>query len=447
MHADEAIQADRFGSLLEGRGFAYDPRDYHGPLLAYVSLIPAHLAGQTSYIQLSETTLRAVPAIAGILLSLAPLLFAPWLGRWAVLAAAGFAAGSPALAYYSRDYIPETLLALFTALFLAALGASVARPVLAWGAAGAAAALMFAAKETAVLAIASAAIAYIAAYRPGRRTVLVLLGTLALPPLLFFDAAVAYAGRAVSGGLHGRPWYYYLQLLIFGQGRFTEAAIALAAVAGFVLAFRSREPFARFVAGYALLLATLYSGIPYKTPWCVISILFALTLLAGIAAQAMVRRWPLPVLSLAVVVVAHLAWQAWVASVVESSHPRNQWAYAQTGTGVFTIRDRVAEFARDAAVPLDVYSNENLWPLPWYLRAYRNVRWYRAVPEGGRPARIILASPAMEAAVAQRIYEGPPPGEREMYMELFPAPVELRPAVEIRGWVAKSLWDRQPTHP
>jgi hypothetical protein len=40
------------------------------------------------------------------------------------------------------------------------------------------------------------------------------------------------------------------------------------------------------------------------------------------------------------------------------------------------------------------------------------------------------------------LYEGPPPGERELYMTMFDAFVELRPQVEVRGYVAKSLWDR-----
>jgi hypothetical protein len=37
MHADEAIHADKFGTLLEGRGYAYDPSEYHGPTLYYLT--------------------------------------------------------------------------------------------------------------------------------------------------------------------------------------------------------------------------------------------------------------------------------------------------------------------------------------------------------------------------------------------------------------------------
>jgi hypothetical protein len=49
----------------------------------------------------------------------------------------------------------------------------------------------------------------------------------------------------------------------------------------------------------------------------------------------------------------------------------------------------------------------------------------------------------MEPDLVRKLYEGPLPGERELYMNMFPGYVELRPQVEIRGYVAKSLWDRR----
>src|SRR5690242_905418 len=56
MHADEAILADKFGTMLAGGGFPYDLHDYHGPVLAYLAWIPAHLTGRTTYEALTEST-------------------------------------------------------------------------------------------------------------------------------------------------------------------------------------------------------------------------------------------------------------------------------------------------------------------------------------------------------------------------------------------------------
>jgi hypothetical protein len=178
-----------------------------------------------------------------------------------------------------------------------------------------------------------------------------------------------------------------------------------------------------------------------------VSLLYALALLAGAGVAALDVRWRTGTVLAATAVAAALGWQAWMAAVPYATDPRNPWVYAQTGTGVFTIRDRVEELTRIAPerrnIAIDIYTRENLWPLPWYFRSYPNVRWWRQVMVPGRAAPIILVSPAMEPDLARKLYEGPPPGQRELYMNLFPTYVELRPQVEVRGYVAKWLWDRQ----
>src|SRR5262245_43741783 len=154
MHADEAIHADKLGSLLEGRGYAYDPAEYHGPTLYYLTLVPAWITGERRYVELDEAVLRSVPAWAGTLLVLAHVLARPLLGPLGAWLAALFAAISPAMVYYSRYYIHEMLLvaASFGALlclcaYLRRPGARVAL------AAGGFAGLMLATKETAAIAL------------------------------------------------------------------------------------------------------------------------------------------------------------------------------------------------------------------------------------------------------------------------------------------------------
>jgi hypothetical protein len=146
-------------------------------------------------------------------------------------------------------------------------------------------------------------------------------------------------------------------------------------------------------------------------------------------------------------VAAILAGEAWLLSFPLAADPRNPWVYAHTTRGVFEIRDRVAEFVRAAPegerVAIDIYSRENLWPLPWYFRRFPNQRWWRQVAIPGAAAPIVLVSPALEADLVRKLYEGPPPGERELYIDMFGHEVDLRPQVEVRGYVAKSLWDRK----
>ena len=121
MHADEAVHADKFGTLLEGGGYAYDPAEYHGPTLYYLTLPSAWLLGERRYVEIDEVTLRAVPAALGVALVAAHLGAGAFLGWAGAAVAALLVALSPAMVFYSRYYIHETPLVFFT--FGALLGA------------------------------------------------------------------------------------------------------------------------------------------------------------------------------------------------------------------------------------------------------------------------------------------------------------------------------------
>jgi hypothetical protein len=92
-------------------------------------------------------------------------------------------------------------------------------------------------------------------------------------------------------------------------------------------------------------------------------------------------------------------------------------------------------------MPIQVVSRENLWPLPWYLRRFTHVGWWKDLSDDVPNAPVILVTPDMEPLLARKLYELPPPGQRELYMNIFDRPMDLRPRVEIRGYAAKTLWD------
>ena len=82
------------------------------------------------------------------------------------------------------------------------------------------------------------------------------------------------------------------------------------------------------------------------------------------------------------------------------------------------------------------------WPLPWYLRAFPNVGWWSEVDVSVPAAPLIICKPSLEPALLKKLYEVPPPGQRDLYLPLFDSYSEIRPTVEVRGYVVKSLWDR-----
>ncbi|MBK7259678.1 MAG: hypothetical protein IPI01_18135 [Ignavibacteriae bacterium] len=60
MHTDEAVHAVKFGTLLESGDYRYDPYEYHGPTLNYLTLIPAWVSGVRTYAALQEWHMRVV---------------------------------------------------------------------------------------------------------------------------------------------------------------------------------------------------------------------------------------------------------------------------------------------------------------------------------------------------------------------------------------------------
>jgi uncharacterized protein (TIGR03663 family) len=490
MHADEAVHADKFGTLLEGGGYAYDPSEYHGPTLYYMTLVPAALRGQQSYVELDEVTLRLVPAVLGVVLVVAHVAAAPFLGTAAATLAGLLAALSPAMVYYSRYYIHEVPLVLFTFGTLLALGAYVRRP--GWAAAVAAglfAGLMLATKETAVLSLGSMVVALmitrlverrrgdVAGLVPARPFGRHLLGALAAATLVgtvLFSSFLShpaglpdavrslgfYMERATSNTWHFHPWYYYLGLLLHFPARgtpfWTEGLIVGLAVVGGVAGWVGGSATGpngralRFLGLYTLTMVVVYAAIPYKTPWSLLGFLHGMILLAGAGGIVLIRRvrgrgGKALLAVLLAMGVAHLGWQAWFGSFRLPADPRNPYVYAHTSTDVFEIAGGLEALSRahpeGRGMRLQVISQDNLWPLPWYLRAFTHVEWWSGVSDEARLAPVILITPDMEPALVRRLYDVPPPGQRELYVRVFDPPVELRPQVEVRAYAAVWLWE------
>ena len=160
MHHDEANQAVRCKDLLEKGEYTYDPNQHHGPTLYYFSLIPAWLQAGTDFSQTTETTFRIVPVVFGVGILGLLLLVRDGLGKKATLAAAVITALSPAMVYYSRFYIQETLLVFFTFAAIATGWRYLKTRRIGWAIAlGASLAFMHATKETCVIAFAAMAFA------------------------------------------------------------------------------------------------------------------------------------------------------------------------------------------------------------------------------------------------------------------------------------------------
>ncbi len=441
MHADEANQAVKFGHLLERGEYRFDPEDHHGPTLYYMTLPAAWAAGETTLAGLDERVLRLVPAVCGAAILLAFLLFAGGLSREATLAAAALAAVSPALTYYSRFYIQETLLVLFLAVLLGAGWRYARRHSVLWAlVAGLAAGLMFATKETSLilfggLAASFAGLTVIESILTKRRGVVAEGGgwvwrdtRTKLPTVLhsvvFLVAAAAIAavfytsflghpqglldsvpaigaafGRAADPGFHAHPWSYYFRTLAYsktaGGPVWSEAFLLFLALAGGIAAFgrdagKDGSPrFLRFVLFFTVVTAAVYSLIPYKTPWNVLPIYLGLVILAGNGVGLLLRisRFKLVkilILALLAPGFAGLAVQSYRANFERPADPANPYVYAQTSPDFLKLVAEVEKAAAAAPEKRDllvevVAPPDETWPLPWYLRNFGRVGYWTSV--------------------------------------------------------------------
>lgn len=480
MHHDEANQALKFGTLLERGEYRYDPLDHHGPSLYYLSLPFALAVSGRSLPALDETALRLVTASFGLGTILLLLLFPPLLGRAAVAWSALALAVSPVMTYFSRFYIQETLLVFFLVGFMGSLWRYRLRPHWGWAAgAGFAAGLMYATKETSVIAFGTVAAAWVLAggHNPnpafvgsvtgGRHRLHLALGAaIALAvAFLFFSSFLAdpggfadsflsfkiYFTRAGEAGFHIQPSHYYLGKLAFSPGRggpfWSEGLILVLALAGGVAAFvRKAAPqgdpaFLRFLAFYSLLTAAVYSAIPYKTPWNMLPFVIGFIMLAGVGAARLVsdRRRRGVRLAAGLVLTAglvQLGAQSRRANFVYPADTRNPYVYAQTSPDYLRLVRRVEEISaispdsRDLLVKV-VAGPYETWPLPWSLRRFGRVGyWPDAASAGdlGRPA-VVIASAEAAAALGPRL-------ETDYQPELY----GLRPEVFLTLFIRNDLW-------
>ncbi len=494
MHTDEAVNAEKFHRLLEGGWYEYDPNEFHGPTLNYFTLIPARLSGANQYAQITEVTLRIVPVVFGTALILLAVFLADGLGLAAVPAAV-LTALSPAMVFYSRYYIQEMLLVCFTfGAFVAGYRYVRARSLVWAVVTGFFIGLMRATKETAIIAFGAMGLALVLValiqlgqgrslrqLLAGVKPLHIVLGLAAAEGVsaLFYssflshprgilDSYLSYAtylGRAGGQNTwHVQPWYYYLRILLFARYEhgpiWTEGWIVLLALVGLTATVEGTpvggiDPkLVRFIAIYTVVMTAVYSAIPYKTPWCLLSFLHGMILLAGVGAVTLLAwvRKPVPRAVLAVsliLAVAHLAFQAYRANFVCYADSRNPYVYAHPTEEILIAAEKVREYVDpnglgySERMPIQVaVPGRDYWPLPWYLRDLPAVAWYSTVPEEIAP--LILISDELESALAHKLYDETPPEKRQMYMYLFDEPyyVWARPKVKLLGFVRKDLWER-----
>ncbi len=477
--------------------YRYDPNEYHGPTIYYAELPIVRLKGIRSFNDVREADYR-LPIVlfgAGMLLLLLPLQDA--LGKPGTVVSALLLAISPAFVFYSRDYIQEILLAFFTLAMLACGWRYVRSLKPDWLiGAGVSAGLMIATKETAVITFVACGLGLLATRLWSRRFdetapeplpvprdsadaessadprhgwnpglialaigIALLTACLVLTngfrnPVAMIDYLRSYTpwlGRAHGTNLHRHPWNYYLKMLIWWKvGRapvWSEGLIVGLAVCGLIAALLPKArwrldgslEFCRFLAFTTLVLTAAYSVIPYKTPWCVLSFLLGMILMAGFGAVALVRSVPgfpfKPILMLGLLAaVVQLGQQSYRTSYVAYVDEANPYVYAQPVPDVLELAKQMAKLSHayhehDAMVVKIVSKDDYYWPIPWYIRQFPNQGYYIGVPDDVQ-APIVLADPDFDDVLTKKL------GDTHLMNHIY----GLRPGTFYEIWIRMDVW-------
>ncbi len=465
-HADEATGARITARRMETGGSQFDPKHYHGPLLADLAIPLCKLRGETGWRDMTKTTLRILPAIAGLLLVLLPLCWCRRCGDVPMLAAAVFLATSPLLVYYSRMFIHESLLVLCGMAALIALTGKWR-----WGIPGILIGLMFAVKESfaiSIIAWSGAAVliawenrksldraALAAAWREHRIPVIVSGFSAAVTAFGFYTDGFRHPQGAIDAVRtffvyetvegHDKGFVYYFQLLAMPQKSggawwFGTPLLVLALIA-FAATFRRGEyapkcrSTIRFIAYSAAGHFLIYSLIAYKTPWLACLPWAHVCLLAGFAVAGFSsQRMPLKAALVCLTFVCLFTQfrQARYATGRLASDDRNPYAYVPTRRDVEAMEEWLEKLRdRSSAGTVDEMAviGSDYWPLPWYLRAFEKIGYWKEPPPDLERFPLVCVMPESSDAVVARI------GGTHVSL-----PRGLRAGVPVQLYVRNDIW-------
>jgi uncharacterized protein (TIGR03663 family) len=299
-HFDEGINGWFVDQMVKNGFYKYDPTNYHGPLHFYVEFLFQTLLGRNVW------ALRLPVVLVSILCVWLTLKFEPFVGRTAARVAAIAMAVSPGFVFYGRYSIHEVWLVLFSMLFILGLlglwkfGTSNYLWCAVMGLAG-----MILTKETYIIHIGCAVIAAGVCYvsnslsrvpdaGPARQTWsyidLTVTCGVAIAVIVFFysgtffhwhgvkdifNAYAAWFQTGHEGHGHEKPWYYWLKLMARYELPVTGGLLLCA------LSLRFKSVSLRYLAIYGVGTLMAYSIVNYKTPWCIISIVWPFLLVLG----------------------------------------------------------------------------------------------------------------------------------------------------------------------
>ncbi len=408
-HFDEGINGWFVDAHIIKDGFyKYDPTNYHGPLHFYVLFLSETLFGRSLW------ALRLPVVLVSIVCVWLCLRFEPLVGRTASRFAAMAMAVSPGFVFYGRYSIHEVWLVLFSMMFvLGLLGLwKFGTNKYLWSA-GIGVAGMILTKETYIIHIGCAALAIpvlmvsnalnpLPDAKRARQTWnyldLAMVIAVGAAAIVFFysgtffhwsglkglyKAYEAWFATGQEGHGHEKPWYYWVAKLMV---RYEWPALAGLALCLFCQGFKNLS--VRYLAIYGVGTLAAYSIVHYKTPWCIISIIWPFLFMFGAAfliIPPIYRRAANIIAAILLCVSLGLSIRLNYFRCTTDTEP---YVYVQTYNSIRKFTEPLLEMARRN--PANYHLSGSIirgssYPLPWILGDFTRIGYYE---HGNAPAKL-----------------------------------------------------------
>jgi uncharacterized protein (TIGR03663 family) len=184
------------------------------------------------------------------------------------------------------------------------------------------------------------------------------------------------------------------------------------ALAGLLFSFRfflGGNPALRFLAIYGLGVLLVYSIVPYKTPWCVISIAWPFLFLGAALLEFIAKQLNRVVAVLvALPLFAHAAWKSYDLNFVKFDNAKERYVYVQTFREYRNFVDPILE--KGAKNPESKTKLSGLvllssyFPIPWVLGEFPNIGYYNT--DGGWPQKLDADFIVVDEEKADKLEKG-----------------------------------------
>jgi uncharacterized protein (TIGR03663 family) len=179
---------------------------------------------------------------------------------------------------------------------------------------------------------------------------------------------LSYFGMGTSGGIHSKPFSYYLELLA-GY----ELPLLVIGICAILFCFKKKGYFKEnivitFLVYWFLLTLLVYSVPSYKTPWIVINITLPMIMLSSYFLGKIYNKKLVFYLILLVIIVSgySLYFTVQTSFLHFSEDEYNRLAYAHTNSDMYAMLSWLGEQSKNVTFEIQINKYDQ-WPLPWYF--------------------------------------------------------------------------------